>query len=98
MTVQPFTQEDLAEMVEDAERAMADLEAMLDLGPGSAVPLLECVVCGEPVLARRLDAEPKPPASRESRKAATSPLGGHPRTLAQARVRVSSPNRSRQPS
>jgi len=35
MTVQPFTQEDLAEMVEDAERAMADLEAMLDLGPGS---------------------------------------------------------------
>jgi predicted nucleic acid-binding Zn ribbon protein len=35
---------------------MADLEAMLDLGPGSAVPLLKCVVCGEPVLARRLDA------------------------------------------
>jgi len=56
MTVQPFTDDELTEMVEDAERALADLEAMLDLGPGPALPLLECVVCGEPVLARRLDA------------------------------------------
>ena len=57
MSPEPFTDDELKEMFEDAERVLADLDVMLaDEYRDLVVPTMECSVCGDPVLARRLDA------------------------------------------
>ena len=57
MPPSPFTDDELKEMLEDAERVLADLDVMLaDEYRDLVVPTLECSVCGDAILARRLSA------------------------------------------